>query len=186
MPIQPAHLKKKSLFLKNKLSRRNALKRLGAMGVAPMMLGATSVEFRDETNRDSSPSRNSRASSGIPDLHRISSGKMTVDFDKDPGTIFSITGKQDPLGINFVGNRINTRGVALGDTHWSGDVVATVWHLDTPDWVREQPSDPWAVHRRSGRWRRESTVDSDDIRRVSFDRDTLNILSAAQNHPILS
>ena len=53
---------------------------------------------------------------------------------------YAITSTQDALGTNFLGNSDNTSGVQNGDTHWTGDVVTTVWQLKTPEWIREQES----------------------------------------------
>jgi len=74
-----------------------------------------------------------------------------------------------------MGNRINSRSIALNDMHWSGDLVATVWELNTPDWIREQSPDPAATFKRSGKWQRESTLESDDNRKIFFDQRTFRV-----------
>jgi len=163
------------LLLEKKLSRRNALKSFGAIGVTPLMLGVDRGDTADENVRNSSAHNDSRTLAENPALHRLAAGSMVVDFDKETGTIHSIIGSQDPLGTNFIGNRVNTRGVALGDTHATGDVVATVWNLKTADWIREQAAGPDAVFRPSGSWRRESTLESADIRKISFDQSIFHV-----------
>jgi hypothetical protein len=162
-------------ILKAKLSRRSALRGLGALGVSPLVLRAGKGDRTDGPARDASPGASRCLSAGNPVLHSLASGKLIADFDMKTGTIHSITGKNDPLGTNFLGNRLNTRGVALGDAHWSGDLVATVWHLATPDWIREQSDSPSASFPPSGEWRRESTLDSDDTRIVSFDASSFRV-----------
>jgi len=145
-------------LLKKKVSRRSALKSFGAMGVAPLVLGPALGEAKEAAVAGPSQELARRASPGAPDLHRIDGGNMIVEFDKETGTIHSISAKGDPLGTNFLGNRLNVRGEALLDPHLTGDVVATVWKLNTPDWVREQSPEPGAVHSRSGRWQKETTL----------------------------
>jgi len=163
-------------LLKKKLSRRSALKSFGALGVAPFLLEeAAPKAAKDESVSSPFTGQIRRRFSEKPDLHRLSAGEMVVDFDKDTGTIHSITRNKDPFGTNFVGNRINSRSVTLNDMHWSGDVVATVWDLDTPDWIREQSPDSGAEFFRSGRWRRESTLESDDSRMISFDQNSFRV-----------
>jgi hypothetical protein len=145
------------------LSRRRILKSIGTAGLAALVpaVGAT------ETSRDSHsvppPSRATKKS----DMLRLSSGRMIVTFDRRNGTLYSITETHDALGTNFLGNSDNTLGVKNGDTHWTGDVVSTIWELNNDKWIREQESFvPYYV---SGKWKRESTVASPDVRKVGFD-----------------
>lgn len=158
------------VLLNERLSRRSLLKNLGAVGMLPMVTGAdalasTAMGAQELPARAARPGRESRNDN--PALHRIAAGRMVADFDKDLGTIHAITASGDALGTNFLGNQLNTRGVPLGDPHWTGDIVATVWHMNTPEPARpgQTPSAP----RRSARWQRETTLDSDDIRKISFD-----------------
>ena len=162
-------------LLNKKLSRRSALKGLGSIGVAPAVLGTGRPNAPDPAAQGPSPGQSRRAAAGPPDLHRLSAKNMVADFDKATGTIHSITAKGDPFGTNFVGNRLNSTGAVRGDMHLTGDLVTTVWHLNTPDWIREQSPEPDAVFRRSGRWGRESTLDSDDTRKVSFDESAFRV-----------
>jgi hypothetical protein len=163
------------------ISRRKILKTLGTIGVAPLVIGAGSRRTTDALLQDTSRQPGKRTLSDKADLHRLSAENMVVDFDKETGTIHSITGSRDPLGTNFLGNRENTRGVALGDTHWTGDLVVAAWHLNDSGWIREQPTAPSAVYGPSGKWQRESTLDSADIRKVTFDRDSFRVRYEGQS-----
>jgi hypothetical protein len=162
-------------LLDERLSRRSLLKNLGAMGVVPMVPGADALAST-ATGAQEPPAQSARpgrlARNDNPALHRIAAGRMLVDFDKDLGTIHAVTASGDPLGTNFVGNQLNTRGVALGDPHWTGDIVATVWRLNPLEPARagQTPSAP-----RRGRWQRETTLDSDDVRKISFDAERFQV-----------
>jgi len=170
-----------SQLLKKKVTRRNALKSFGAMGVAPLVFGAGRVDKKGEIAQSFSQGPGRRLSGGDPVLHRLVAGNMIVDLDTETGTIHSITGKGDPLGTNFLGNRVNIKGRALEDQHWTGDIVVTAWHMNTPDWIREQSEDPAAVYPRSGRWQKESTLESDDNRKVYFDRNGFRVRYEGQS-----
>jgi len=97
-------------LLKKKVSRRSALKSFGAMGVAPLVFGPGLGEAKEEAIRSPSQELTRRASAGAPDLHRIVAGKMIIEFDKETGTVHSLSAKGDPLATNFLGNRLNVRG----------------------------------------------------------------------------
>jgi hypothetical protein len=99
---------------------------------------------------------------------------MVVTFDRRFGSIFSITRKGDALATNFVGNQLNTPGVDLSNSRFTGDVVTCVWDVtDTNpahrDWT---PRSNFVL---KGRWRRELTGRSGDIRRVNFDGTTFSV-----------
>ena len=98
-------------LLKKKVSRRSALKSFGAMGVAPLVLGSGLGDAKEEAALSGSSQESTRrATAGASDLHRIASGDMIVEFDKETGTIHSLSAKGDPLATNFLGNRLNVRG----------------------------------------------------------------------------
>jgi hypothetical protein len=101
------------------------------------------------------------------DLVRLSSARMVVTFDRRNGTLYSMSEAHDRLGTNFLGNSDDTLGIKNADTHWTGDVVTTIWELKTAEWIREQES--FVPYRISGRWKRESTLASPDTRQVEFD-----------------
>jgi len=99
---------------------------------------------------------------------------MVVTFDRRFGSIFSITRKGDALSTNFVGNQLNTPGVDLSNSRFTGDVVTCVWDVtDTNpahrDWT---PRSNFVL---KGRWKRELTGRSGDIRRVNFDGTTFSV-----------
>ena len=104
---------------------------------------------------------------------------MIVTFDRRNGTIYSITDAHDALETNFLGNSDNTLGVKSADTHWTGDVVTTTWELKTPEWIREQESS--VPYRISGKWKRESTLASPDVRKVEFDGKVFTVRYAGRS-----
>jgi hypothetical protein len=144
------------------VSRRRALKAIGSgFGAVPILAAAPSLAA---TPAEPSPSAAAavRASSA-PDLVSLSARGTVVTFDRRLGTVYGITREHDRLHTNFLGNSDNTRGVVVSDTHWTGDVVATVWDMKNPVWDRQRTSQA------PGRWVEETTLASDDVRRVEFD-----------------
>lgn len=108
------------------------------------------------------------------DLVELSAGEMIVAFDRRYGSIASITSKHDPLGTNFIGNEDNTPGVDVSNSRWTGDLVTAVWDVtDTnPAHRRWSPRSNFVL---KGKWRRELTGRSGDIRRVNFDGKTFSV-----------
>ena len=106
-------------------------------------------------------------------LARIRSGDMEIAFDMRYGALHSITRAGDALRTNYIGNGVNTPGVNPGDSRWTGDVVTTVWHL-LKQWNSYQyrPGQYWGP---SGYWRSEVTGQSQDIRRVRFHDQQLEV-----------
>ena len=151
------------ISVNSKFSRRDVLKSLGTAGVASLV---TAVAATGTPGR-SHPITQALRATNKSELVRLSSGRMVVTFDRRTGTLYSITESHDELGTNFLGNSDNTLGIKSADTHWTGDVVTTIWELKTPEWTREQES--FVPYRISGKWKRESTLDSPDIRKVVFD-----------------
>jgi hypothetical protein len=76
-----------------------------------------------------------------------------------------------------VGNSENSN---LSDPHWTGDVVTTVWDLKARNWIREQPAN-YSSYKSSGKWRREPTLGSADIRRTSFDGQAFRVMHAGKS-----
>jgi hypothetical protein len=106
-------------------------------------------------------------------LVQLAKGHMIVTFDKRYGSIHAIHYANDPFGTNFIGNEENTPGVADTDTRWTGDLVSTVWRLKSPgtavaDLAAAEDPVP-------GKWHRELTGCSRDIRRVSFDGESFTV-----------
>ena len=145
------------------LSRRHLLKSIGTAGLASLV---PEVAAKDTSRLSHTIPAASRATNKS-DLVRLSSGRMIAMFDRRNGTLYSLTDAHDELGTNFLGNSDNTLGVQNGDTHWTGDIVTTIWELKTGEWIREQES--FVPYRVSGRWKRESTLASPDARTVGFD-----------------
>jgi hypothetical protein len=158
----------------SKLSRRHVLKSIGTAGLASLVPDVAATE--------SAPPFQSPAASRAAqkaDLVRLSSGRMIATFDRRNGTLYSITEAHDALGTNFLGNSDNTVGVQNGDTHWTGDVVTTIWELKTGEWIREQES--FVPYRISGKWKHESTLASPDVRKVRFDGKVFDVKYAGRS-----
>ena len=149
--------------MKRNLSRRSVLKSIGTAGLAAMVPEVAATQASPVSQPIPATSRAAQK----PDLVQLSSGRMVATFDRRNGTLFSITAPNDALRTNFLGNSDNTLGIHNGDTHWTGDVVTTIWKLKSDKWIREQESFvPYYV---SGKWKGESTLASPDIRKVGFD-----------------
>ena len=147
-----------------RLSRRRVLKTIGGAGVGPLLGMPRSVSAAFSTARPERPGQEGKARACVAsDLVRLASGGVMATFDRRLGTLHAVSREGDTFRTNFVGNSLNTRGVAVGDTHWTGDLVATVWETKTPVWDRQQPAQV------PGRWSAETTLDSADTRQVSFD-----------------
>ena len=103
----------------------------------------------------------------------ITAGDMVATFDKRYGSLRSITRKGDEFGTNFIGNEENTPGVDASDSLWTGDIVSTVWEL-LGDWrnARLGQND---VFKMSGKWKREFTGKSADIRQVKHEGNTFHV-----------
>jgi hypothetical protein len=159
-----------------RFTRRSLLKNVTAIG-ATSFVASVSAPAEGAGLPQSSVGRQSPdgMAGNAVDLVKLAAGGMVVNFDRLSGTIYSITKEGDRLGTNFLGNAHNTRGVDLGDILWTGNVVSTCWDLKTPDWVREMPAGPGAPYKISGKWRRETTSDSSDTRRVGFDGKTFSV-----------
>lgn len=153
--------------MEKKLSRRNLLKTIGAIGAVPILgeaatRAADAAPLQAQAALPSGPERKTDKA----DLVQLRSGGITAAFDKRNGTLYSITRDDDSLGTNFLGNSDNSQ---ISDPHWTGDLVTTIWNLYTPEWMREEPAENFTRVRPSGRWKHESTVESADNRKVSVD-----------------
>jgi len=140
--------------LKKGVSRRTVLKSLSAAGAVRLV---------------AAPAAAAKARPGGPaDLVHLKSKSMVVAFDKRTGTIYSIQKAGDPFQTNFVGNADNTRGVQLGDTEWTGHIVTAVW-------ARRERAAAETELEPLGKWRRELTSRSADVRTVASDRGTFTV-----------
>jgi hypothetical protein len=100
-------------------------------------------------------------------LVRLANSRMVVEFDKRTGALYSIREAQGRFETNYFGNPANYPGTAYDDPSWTGQLVSTTWELNLPE--RPVVLIPSFSFRPSGRWRQESTGNSADIRKVSFD-----------------
>jgi Family of unknown function (DUF5695) len=162
-----------------KITRRDMLRNVGAVGATGVLLsgpGASllAAETPAEQQLEQSPSSIDLLKAHENYTATITAGEMIVQFDLRYGSISSITRKNDPFQTNYIGNEINCPGVNPADSRWTGDVVSTVWELNTSDW-KNAKINLNDVFRYSGKWRRELTGKSEDIRRVRFSDDTLNV-----------
>ena len=108
------------------------------------------------------------------DLVELTAGDMIVTLDRRYGSIFSITRKHDAIATNYIGNEYNTPGVDVSNSRWTGDLVTAVWDVTDTNPAHRRWS-PQANFVLKGKWRREVTGRSGDIRRVSFDGRTFSV-----------
>jgi hypothetical protein len=164
-----------------KISRREMLRNVGAVGATGMLLSGSGSSLLVAQNGE--PRQDEQLAKSSIELLKehenytatLNAGEMIVQFDLRYGSISSIMRKGDPFQTNYIGNEINTPGVDPADSRWSGDVVSTVWELDTDDWGKNAKINLNDVFRPSGKWRRELTGKSGDVRRVSFADDMLTV-----------
>lgn len=104
---------------------------------------------------------------------RLANSRMIVEFDRRTGTLYSLREAGGRFGTNYFGNTTNHPGSAYDDPAWTGNIVATVWELDLPE--RPVVLIPSFSFRPSGRWRREATGNSADIRGVTFDGESFAV-----------
>ncbi|HKS81743.1 MAG TPA: DUF5695 domain-containing protein [Candidatus Acidoferrales bacterium] len=109
----------------------------------------------------------------------LTAGDMVAIFDKRYGSLRSITRNGDAFATNYIGNDQNTPGVDPSDSLWTGDIVSTVWRL-LGDWqnARLGQND---IFKMSGRWQREFTGKSADIRQVKYDGNSFHVNYAGQS-----
>lgn len=164
-----------------KVSRRAVLRGVGVAGAAGMLLNTTGAASMITANAQESHVESEVPESSVDLLREhedhtivMEAGNMVIHFDRRYGSISSITRKDDPLKTNYIGNELNTPGVDPSNSRWTGDIVSTVWQLTTDDWrnFRLGQND---VFRMSGRWRRELTCKSSDIRRVNVNNGIVNV-----------
>lgn len=173
------------------MTRRRLLQDLGAASASALLSPRPGqAQLSSETGQPSShagPARKSgpageaaegeRANIGTPspdDLAELIAGPMVVTFDRRFGSIFSITRGGDPLATNFMGNQLNTPGVDLCNSRFTGDLVTCVWDVTDAN-PAHRPWTPRSNFVLKGRWKRELTGRSSDIRRVSFDGRTFSV-----------
>jgi len=156
------------------------LRNVGAAGAAGVLLSRSGASLVAAQNGQSPEQLIPQSSVDLLKGHEnhtavITAGEMLVEFDLRYGSISSITRKNDAFQTNYIGNEINTPGVDASDSRWTGDVVTTVWELNTEDWGERARIHLNDVFRMSGKWRRELTGKSGDIRRISLTDNTLSV-----------
>ena len=168
--------------MSRRISRRELLKDVGAAS-ATTLLAVGSGKAKPAGALQSEKTAQGEGLLSLPSrtllerhenhLEQLVAGEMVVAFDRRYGSIASITRKGDPIGTNFIGNEVNTPGVDPSDSRWTGDLVTTVWEL-LADWRAPQlgPNQPFQS---SGKWKRELTGKSDDIRQVAYENSTFTV-----------
>lgn len=168
--------------MSRRITRRELFKDVGAAG-ATTILAVGSGKAKPAALRSENAVKGegplsflSRTHLAPDEDHRVqlTAGDMLVAFDRRYGSISSITNKGDPLGTNFIGNEQNTPGVNSSDSRWTGDVVSTVWEiLDTDPAHRHWTPD--VQFGLAGKWRRELTGRSGDIRQGALEAGTFTV-----------
>jgi len=168
--------------MSRRISRRELFKDAGVAGATAILAvdpgkatpGALQSEQAMKGERPLSLPAGTLPAQDENHLVHLTAGDMAVAFDRRHGSISSITKKGDPLGTNFIGNEENTPGVNPSDSRWTGDVVSTIWEItDTnPAHRRWTPDAQFGL---AGRWRRELTGRSGDIRQVAFEAGTFTV-----------
>ena len=182
--------------MSKRMTRRELLWDIGAAGATTLLavgpgktrLSAEELALEAQTGQPSShpspqeapgkqpASLHSRVLAGprAEDLVELASGQMIVAFDRRYGSISAITGKGDSLATNFLGNELNTPGVDVSNSRWTGDLVTAVWDITDPNPAHRRWT-PRANFVLKGKWKQELTGRSGDIRRVSFDGKTFSV-----------
>jgi len=106
-------------------------------------------------------------------LVRLANSRMIVEFDRRTGALYSLREADGRFGTNYLGNPTNYPGTAHDHPAWTGHVVSTTWEPDLPE--RPLVLIPSFSFRPSGKWRRESTGNSSDIRRIAFDKKSFTV-----------
>ena len=145
------------------------LKAIGAVGAAPVLSSTAGSPDGAPPGPVGTAAAASPRHSRRGDLVTLDTGGILVTFDRRLGTLYGVAQDGDPFRTNFLGNSDNTRGAAVGDTHWTGDLVTTVWDMQTPEWDRHQPTQA------PGRWAPQTTLESSDTRQVTFDGHTFSV-----------
>jgi len=163
-----------------KISRRELFKDAGVTGAATL-LGA--YASRAATAQQGSGQSALERALALPSKQllaqhenyqvQLTAGEMIVSFDRRYGSISSITRKGDEFGTNYIGNETNTPNVDPSDSRWTGDVVSTVWEL-LGDW-RAFHLGQNDIFKVSGKWKKELTGKSGDIRHVAFQNNAFHV-----------
>jgi hypothetical protein len=166
----------------NKISRRDLFKNAGAVGAATLLnvpMAKVETSSQQSNNQQSQLEKIlSQSSKSLLEEHEaylveLHAGEMIVSFDRRYGSISSIRRKGDEFATNFIGNELNTPGVDASDSRWTGDVVSTVWQLLGD--LKPAKLGVNDIFQMSGKWRRELTSKSGDIRHVGIRDNTFTV-----------
>lgn len=162
-----------------KISRRDLFKDVGTMGAATLLNPIGKTQSGQAASQQSVFEQiRAQSSKALLQEHedyfiQMTAGEMEVTFDKRYGSIASITRRGDPFGTNYMGNEINTPGVEPSDSRFTGDVVTTVWQLvGKYQAARLGQND---IFKMSGKWKKELTAKSPDIRHIGFQNETFSV-----------
>ena len=166
-----------------KLSRRDLFKKAGVAGAATL-LSVPAINAQQDQAAQSGATQTplqkvlAQSSKTLLAEHEdyfveMAAGDMLVTFDKRYGSISSITRKGDEFATNYIGNERNTPGLDASDSLWTGDIVSTVWEL-LGDWKAAHLGQN-EIFKTSGKWKREMTGKSADIRQVSHSKDAFHV-----------
>ncbi len=166
--------------MSNRISRREMLRNMGTVGVTGAFLAGPSASILNAKGQAQEPERLNQSSVELLREHEnhvatLQAGELTVEFDLRYGSISSITRKGDPFQTNYIGNEVNTPGVDPANSMWTGDVVSTVWEFTSEEWGKNAHIGLNDVFHMSGKWRRELTSKSADIRRISLGDNVVNV-----------
>jgi len=164
------------------LSRRKLLKSAGAASVAGAVVLGSNWKANAQTAQDTAEQLPSTKK--VLERHEdyqvfLSSGDVVVGFDKRYGTISSITRKSDPYSLNYISNAKNTPAEDGQYGLKTGDLALTTWEL-LRSW-EDDDRGPGSPFRSSGNWRTESTANSRDTRKISFDSKSFQVAYAGRS-----
>jgi hypothetical protein len=182
--------------MSNPITRRKLLKDVGAAGATTLLaagtgaakISASELEVAGQTgqppeNQPSQPAAGGESTPHSPlasagpgknDLAELACDDLVVTFDRRYGSIRSITRKGDPFETNFIGNEVNTPGIDVSNSRWTGDLVTHIWDVTDTNAAHRD----WSARSNfvlKGRWRPELTGRSGDIRRASFDGNAFEV-----------
>jgi hypothetical protein len=171
----------------DKISRRDLFKKAGVAGAATLLSVPTINAQQGQATQSGQAGGGTQtplqkvlaqSSKALLAEHEdyfveMAAGDMLVTFDKRYGSISSITRKGDEFATNYIGNERNTPGLDASDSLWTGDIVSTVWEL-LGDWKAAHLGQN-EIFKTSGKWKREMTGKSADIRQVSHSKDAFHV-----------
>ena len=182
--------------MSNPITRRKLLKDVGVAGATTLLavgsgaakISAKELETAGQTGQPPESQPGQRAEGEEPalpsplgsegpgndDIAELVCDDLLVSFDRRYGSIRSIMRKGDPFETNFIGNEVNTPGVDVSNSRWTGDLVTHIWDVTDTNPAHRNWS-PRSNFVLKGKWRPELTGRSGDIRRVSFEGNAFEV-----------